>query len=373
EALPVRMADTLLANYIRCLTSAASYAYEEVLELPRGVRHARTTLSPIFSDGADLPRRVVGIVGVSTDITDHKHDLRRLTAAKAHLRRQCEDVATAATAMAQRMRGPLSLILSLAETCNGAEARAPDPAGGRIGRGRGSRRPTDPLAATHTLIQQTAREAIQAVDRIETATARRFGPQELRAVDLSHIVRDRVALIDPDGLLAVTYPRLFLRTDADLIENALERGFEIVSMDAASFVRLTVDSATVDMDRFRMRLTFDANALPARAALARRSASLAGLEQLLTSHGGSMATPPGGAPGETILELSLPGRVDFTGLVPSLVPSAKSSPLSGAVSSGRSRRAWTPADRDAPVDGPAPLPAIASAAAGRSARDHRHL
>ncbi|MEM1430249.1 MAG: PAS domain-containing protein, partial [Pseudomonadota bacterium] len=112
EALPVRMADTLLANYIRCLTSAASYAYEEVLELPRGVRHARTTLSPIFSDGAGLPRRVVGIVGVSTDITDHKHDLRHLTAAKAHLRRQCEDVATAATAMAQRMRGPLSLILS---------------------------------------------------------------------------------------------------------------------------------------------------------------------------------------------------------------------------------------------------------------------
>ncbi|HUL95697.1 MAG TPA: response regulator [Usitatibacter sp.] len=68
EVLPKPLAQTLDANYRRCLELGVPINYEETLDLPRGRRHFDTTLIPIRDHGDGLRR----IVGVAHDITTRK-------------------------------------------------------------------------------------------------------------------------------------------------------------------------------------------------------------------------------------------------------------------------------------------------------------
>ncbi len=293
EAFPARMADTVMANYAKCIASKERYTYEEVLDVPSGAKHSRTTLSPVFSDRSPENRIVVGVVGIGSDITAQKMEMRRLVDGASTLRRQCEDTWTEATGLAERLRGPLAMIATLAKTL-------PDNASG----GGGSA----PTPAS-SLILAAAEEALNLVDGIGFETARTHGARSTSSVDLGHLVRDELALIDPNAQLSATYPRLMLRTDPSLIENILHRCMELVSMDVGSFVRVTVAPLAMDIHALRLRVTFDTSH-QGTGQSGRREARRA-LENLLASYGSALHIDWDGEHGETTLEMSIPGRIDF--------------------------------------------------------------
>ncbi|MDX5364252.1 MAG: diguanylate cyclase [Pseudazoarcus pumilus] len=77
DILPPHMAESVAANYRRCVAERKTIRYEEELTLPAGTRIWMTSLAPVFDDAG----RVEMIVGLSVDVTEQKHaeaELRRL-------------------------------------------------------------------------------------------------------------------------------------------------------------------------------------------------------------------------------------------------------------------------------------------------------
>ncbi|MEM6738797.1 MAG: PAS domain-containing protein [Pseudomonadota bacterium] len=301
DAFPERLADTVLSNYTKCLTSAARYSYDEVLDLPIGRCHWRTTLSPIFNTADFETRRVVGIVGIASDITPYKTEIRRLMDGAATLRRQCEDVAATAATLAERVRGPVALILSLAKTLDPAEAR------GAIS--------TSQANATYALVVSSAEDAMRSLDGINVEPGTTDGTARQKLVDMSHVLRDQTALVDPHAALAVTYPRLALHMDAHLLDNIIARILEVVVDGGARFLRVTAEPLTLDMHRVLVTVTFDSDPNVQPMDDPERTNRLAGIDRLVTSHSGAFAVTWDADNRETTLQLRLVGRIDFKGPV----------------------------------------------------------
>ncbi|WP_279341600.1 PAS domain-containing protein [Geothrix sp. SG200] len=72
--LPGPLADTISANYRRCLEAGRPITYEESADLGHGLRHFQTLLVPI----RNAEGRIHRIVGISTDITErHQAEAQR--------------------------------------------------------------------------------------------------------------------------------------------------------------------------------------------------------------------------------------------------------------------------------------------------------
>ncbi|NNK66485.1 MAG: PAS domain-containing protein [Rhodobacteraceae bacterium] len=222
EAFPARLAETIDANYRRCLDAGQPYSYDELLELPKGARWWRTSLTPVREGN-----RVTAILGAATDITGLKSQIENVQADAKVLRKKAARVHTAATAAVSHMRGPLNNIVSLGQMLR-AEFRPP-------------------MERKELLLELLLETAIHALDEIDTLEYGGGGLSALTGieaqVDIGHICRDIAALIDPDRSLNVSFPNRMMLGNPDAVQTVLQAAFTHAASEAVSLVALTLGAS----------------------------------------------------------------------------------------------------------------------------------
>lgn len=220
EILPPRMADSVSAKYMTCVRTRAPFTYEEVLDFPNGEIWWQTTLSPIlFDDGS-----VIGIYGLSVDITARKQQEFRDAKELTDLRKLNEEINMYSSMAAHDVRGPLRKIKVISELLF-ADDDTP---------------PTDPLVLPpeqrelmHS-IGAIANSTLDHVDSILSYSRALSLPDAatLEKVDLRLLIADLVGLVDASGAFDFVYPdqtvlaeRIILQvTLRNLLENAVKFG-----------------------------------------------------------------------------------------------------------------------------------------------------
>jgi len=221
EILPARMAETVLANYRRCIEMTTRHVYEEVLLLDNEERWWETTLSPVIEEG-----RVVRIYGVASEITDRKAEEFRRTEAFSDLKKLNDELNVFSAMVAHDMRGPLRRIrvmtdmlvedisesnpehLELVESCRGMTDRAL----GYV---------NDILGYTRSI---------------------RAEPAAPETVDIGHILSDATALLDPDKKFDIRYPDLHVTTDKVAMQLILHNLIDNAIKHAKHRIRVSVES-----------------------------------------------------------------------------------------------------------------------------------
>ncbi len=220
EALPPRMADTVLARYETCLKTRSSYTYEEVLDMPSGRFWWQTTLTPFLNAG-----RVLAIIGAATNITALRQENEAMATGRESMRRRTAQMASALRGNAAQLRGPLNNIITLGRMLR-AELRPPLEKKEQL---LGLMLET----AVHTLSQIDAMEESEANGRTGRTTA-------LRDIDFSHMCRDVAALVDPDRALSIAFPDARLTADAVLLEAVLQDSVGHAARNAQSRVDIRI-------------------------------------------------------------------------------------------------------------------------------------
>jgi len=236
ESLPARMADTVLANYARCLETRAPYAYDELLEMPTGETWWHTSLNPIFDDG-----RVVGIVGVANDITALRTKQDNLASSTSALRSRSESMETLAHASMSQMRGPLNNIATLARILQ-----------------------TDGEAALQEqpeLLDLMIGTAVSALKEIDSFEVRSEAHPEQRSpmveIDFGHFCRDQAAIIDPDRERAITFPELRLAAEKPRFEAATAAILAHAAAHSTSYLNVSVTSDPSHLSAISLRVRCD--------------------------------------------------------------------------------------------------------------------
>lgn len=102
DIFPQRMADTVMRNYMQCVTSKTLHNYEELLHFGGEETWWDTSLSPILDDG-----KVIGIVGVAYNKTASKTIESNLASAIREVSRVNTDLKLLTSTTAHDLRGPL--------------------------------------------------------------------------------------------------------------------------------------------------------------------------------------------------------------------------------------------------------------------------
>lgn len=287
EVLPPRMAESVNAKYLACLSSRASFTYEEVLNLPNGEIWWQTTLSPLFFDDG----RVIGIIGAAVDITDRKAQEFRDANALAELRKLNEEINTYASMAAHDVRGPLRKIKVITELVfadgvpNADESVVLSP---------------DQRALLDS-IGSIASSTLEHVDSILSYARALSLPDEakLEEVDLHMLFADLVGLVDADGSFHFDYPkqtvvaeRVILQvTLRNLLENAVKFGRSrcIVGLsesgECPGFLEFTV---TDDGPGFANGMTLSDQSSRSQSKSPTSGFGLASAQRMIEARGGRM-------------------------------------------------------------------------------------
>jgi len=206
EALPQRVADTIVRNYEICRATGKDYTYEELLDLPTGPRWWQTTLSPIF----DADQQLHQIVGLGVDITDRKEAVFASSQKLSDMTRLNEDLQVFASTTAQDMRGPFQTMVALIDMVMDGFVDLGDEK-------------ADQLA----LCSEIAQDAISSMSGIlATAQGLKVATQAVEDVDLGHITSDIAALLDPDQRLKIELPNAKVKTDRVAVQMVLRNLME---------------------------------------------------------------------------------------------------------------------------------------------------
>lgn len=285
EALPPRIADTVLANYLACLNAGSATTYEELLELPCGPRWWRTNLTPVHADGT-----VTAIIGSAVDITQAKQRAELLAPDTDTMRRQIAALQTLAFAATSRMRGPLNNIVTLGRMLR-AEFKPP-------------LRQKEQLLG---LVLDTAVQALDEIDMFErdqelAQVCAAFGDS---AIDFGHLCRDLAALIDPGRTLNISFPEIQITAPAARLEPAVQAALCYAAAHAVSRVDITLHPNPQEANGVQLRITWEASGSPGPDALTetrmRTRIDALGSQVQLTQNAQKE--------GRTVLDLTLPGAI----------------------------------------------------------------
>lgn len=233
EVLPKRFADTVSANYTKCVESRASYRYEEVLNFEVGEIWWLTTLSPVV-DGD----RVVGIIGLAENITEYKKQQFESVEAAVQMKKLSEDIGVFTALAAHDLRGPLRQIQLIAELIND----------GFVDHGDGK---LELLA----MVGKVTNNALTKVDEVLQHARTYTGEPGVHVeIDFAHLCADLVAILDPLSRFEVSYSNATIVTEPvtlqvalrNIVENALKHAHSKVAIDLEpeteneGFVKLSV-------------------------------------------------------------------------------------------------------------------------------------
>lgn len=285
EALPPRIADTVIVNYLSCLRADAATTYEELLELPCGPRWWRTSLTPVREGDA-----MVAIIGSSVDITAVKERAEVLAADTDTMRRQIAALQTLAFAATSRMRGPLNNIVTLGRMLR-AEFKPP-------------------LQRKEELLGLVLDTAVQALDEIDVferdqelaQVSAAFGDSE---IDFGHLCRDLAALIDPGRSLSVSFPDAHIVGPPARVQPAMQAALCYAAAHAASRIEVKLRPDAHRAEGVHVCITWEADKSPAPNALTETR-----LRTRIDALGNRvMITQNAQKEGRTVLDLTLPGTI----------------------------------------------------------------
>lgn len=222
DVLPTRMADTVCANYAKCVDGRAAYRYEEVLHLGTAEIWWLTTLSPVFEGD-----NVVGIVGLAENITEYKKKQFESINAAVQMKRLSEDVGVFTALAAHDLRGPLRQIRLITEL---TEDGFVDYGDGKV-----------EMLST---IRNVANRALTKVDEVlEHARSYTGEAGDKAEVDFGHLCADLIAILDPLSRFEVSYPKATLLTEPIALQIALRNVLENALKHARS--KVAIDLGTV--------------------------------------------------------------------------------------------------------------------------------
>ncbi|MEM9476187.1 MAG: PAS domain-containing protein [Pseudomonadota bacterium] len=282
EALPPRVADTVLINYRACLSADTATTYEELLDLPAGARWWRTTLTPYRVEG-----RVLAIIGSSVDITPVKERSAVLATDGDGMHRQVAALQTLAFAATSRMRGPLNNMVTLGRLLR-AELRPP-------------------LRRKEQLLSMIIDTAVHALDEIDIFERDQELAQVCAAfgdstIDFGHLCRDLAALIDPERRLNICFPDAHVIGPPARVEPAMQAALCYAAARADGRIDINLRPDAREADGVHLRLIWDARPAPMHDALTetrlRTRIDALGLHVLLTQNAKRE--------GRTVLDLTLP-------------------------------------------------------------------
>lgn len=232
DILPPRLADTVAENYRQAWQSRAPHRYEELLDLPGGRLWWDTTLSPL----PDAEGNVVALIGTAIDITDHK--ARNFQAAEqlARAERMNRDIATFAAMAAHDIRGPLHNIEALIGLIQEDFKDLGDD--------------KSELIAQCGTIARVTRDQIS--EMLSYASALDPLVTDNAEFDLHHICADIAAILDPEGRLALEFPRVRLQGDRVIYQMVLRNMIDNAVKHATSRVLVMLDAAGDGLVRLRV-------------------------------------------------------------------------------------------------------------------------
>lgn len=229
EVLPHRMADTVLANYSRCLVLSAPHEYEEVLSIGGMETWWQTVLSPVRGDGD-----IFAIVGLATNITARKEAEHNLRSHLQELSDLSKDLEVISSNAADQLRAPLRQIKRLNESLvDGFE----DLGDGKL----------EVLEVSGEL----AESALALLDDM-WGTLQRAEKKRSHVVDvnLAHIVDDYAALLDPHSKLQIERPQARLLCERSILEVVLRQLFELAVEHAKSRIEFFIEASNVGFNIF---------------------------------------------------------------------------------------------------------------------------
>lgn len=254
DILPPRIAETVTANYLRCITPAPGQAcalckpalacpecarpvaYEELLELPTGPIWWKTHLSPVEEDG-----QIIALIGHAYDITEEKERRENLATRLNRVRNSADDLMTLSRASASQLRGPLHQIISFSEMLR-PEFKPP------MGR------------KLHFLngIRDAAQDAMNGLDHYEEDAGGMLTVTGMHAnVDFGHLCRDAAALVDPARDLNITFPETTVHTDPEALRWVVTKTMERIASVVGSEIAVTITPDGMGPRVLKLGIAFD--------------------------------------------------------------------------------------------------------------------
>ncbi len=239
EALPVRMADTVMQNYLRCVRSKNQYAYDEVLALPLGEIWWRTRLTPIM-DG----ETVTGIIGISSDITPSKETEKRLAEALEVVSSKNQDLQILASTAAHDVRGPMRQTKILVEMLGDGFMDLGD----------------DKLGLLQT-INDVMEKGLNLIDHnLSMVNETSYDNRSDERMDFGHWCADAVAILDPLKTRKIDYPHVILNCEKIVVDIALRNLLDNATKFSESAVAVEIEAA--DDETLHFTISDDGPGLP---------------------------------------------------------------------------------------------------------------
>lgn len=221
--LPPRLAETLIENYEHCRASAHPYSYEENLSLPNGARWWHTTLSPI----CDASGTVTLILGIAIDITGLKEDQFKTAETLSASVQKNRELLGYVSRNVDDVRGPFQSVLGIISVVKE----------GFVDLGDGKLAQLD-------LCNDIANTALAQVNAMCQSSDSLIGGDEApREVDLGHMCRDIVAMIDPDRRFAIRFPTCKVVADQTVLELLLRKLLENAAKYAIATIVVDVSAS----------------------------------------------------------------------------------------------------------------------------------
>jgi PAS domain S-box-containing protein len=236
DVLPKRFADTISANYARCVESRAAYRYEEVLSFETGEIWWLTTLSPVF-DGD----RVVGIIGLAENITDYKNRQFDSLESVVEMKKLSEEISVFTGLAAHDLRGPLRQIRLVTELFED----------GFVDYGDGK-------AELLTMIQDVADGALEKLDEVLQHARSFIGDTDNRSeIDFGHLCADLIAILDPMSRFDVSFPEIVIEAETVALQVELRNILDNALKHARSRVGIEVKPVADNHSMMEIRVSDD--------------------------------------------------------------------------------------------------------------------
>ncbi len=295
---PQRLADTIVSNYEHCRETGQPYEYEEMLELPHGVRWWQTTLSPIKTPSGSVAK----ILGLAFDISERKEKEFAISRKVAELTRLSENLQVFAASATRDMTGPFETIIALLKMVQDGFVDLGDEKPGQ-------------LALCQEIAERSVEKMAFIVQSAEDLQVQKTAAEE---IDIHHVASDFAALLDPHNRLRIVLPVKLIETDRVALQMILRNVMEAAVRYADTEISIRVFEAedssvaiVVADDGVGQSSLLRCDGTPVLPQLGQRDCEfgLASAMAVATSRGGRLER--GHCPYDTgvAIKFTLPGRI----------------------------------------------------------------
>ncbi len=221
EAFPKRLADTVTENYMACVRSKRMHSYEELLTLPAGEMWVNTTLAPVVKKN-----RVIGVLGMITNISAQKTTEQRFISALSELRQVNTDLQVLISTTAHDLRGPLRQAKLINDLILETQSHRDDD-----------------LVELLELEGDVLNKALEQIDNsLQMMSSPRETTETRSTINLGVWCRGVIGVLDPFSILNFSAPDIVIECEKFVLDIALRNILDNALKYAVSKVSVAVQS-----------------------------------------------------------------------------------------------------------------------------------